>query len=151
MKRNILLLVVVFLIAIQFVHFEKNQSTEILPTDITQVTTIPEDVLTILKTSCYDCHSNNTVYPWYDKIQPISFWLKRHVDNGKKHLNFSDFGSYDAARKSKKMREIAEEIEKGDMPLSSYTLIHKEAVLTEAQKTLVINWTKSATFEQKNN
>ena len=66
-------------------------------------------------------------------------------------MNFSDFGSYDAARKSKKMREIAEEIEKGDMPLSSYTLIHKEAVLTEAQKTLVINWTKSATFEQKNN
>lgn len=144
MKSKIIILVVILLVAIQFVHFEKNQSTEILPTDITNVTTVPDDVLQVLKTSCYDCHSNNTVYPWYNNIQPIGFWLKKHIDKGKKKLNFSEIGSYTPERVSKKMREVVEEIEEGEMPLKSYTIIHRNAVLNDAQKALIINWAKTA-------
>jgi hypothetical protein len=148
MKRKIGIGVVIILIAIQFIHPQKNQSSEILATDITKVTTVPDDVLQVLKTACYDCHSNNTVYPWYNNIQPVGFWLQHHVNEGKEHLNFSEFGSYPADKAAKKMRGIVRDIQEGDMPLGSYTLIHKNAILTEAQKQLVINWAKNAVFAQ---
>ena len=146
MKRNIAIVVILILVAIQFIHPKKNVRTEILPADITKVTTVPDDVLHILKTACYDCHSNNTLYPWYNNIQPVAFWLQKHINNGKKKLNFSEFGDYTPERKAKKMREIAHEIEAGDMPLKSYTLIHRNAVLSDAQKQLVINWAKNSMF-----
>lgn len=148
MKRKIGIGLVIILIAIQFIHPQKNQSTEILATDITKVTTVPDDVLQVLKTACYDCHSNNTVYPWYNNIQPVGFWLQHHVNEGKEHLNFAEFGNYPADKAAKKMRGIVHEVEEGDMPLGSYTLIHKNAILTEAQKQLVINWAKNAVFTQ---
>lgn len=148
MKRKIFFFILALLIVIQFIHPPVNQSTEILSTDITKVTDIPADVEQVLKTSCYDCHSNNTVYPWYNKLQPVAWWLNRHIEEGKEHLNFSAFGDYDAAKASKKMKGIIREVEKGDMPLSSYTLIHRNAVLDEQQKTLLINWAKNAVFKK---
>ena len=145
MKKKIALIVILaILIIIQFFPASKNQSTELLASDITKVTTVPDDVLQVLKVACYDCHSNNTVYPWYNNIQPVAWWLNRHVEEGKEHLNFSSFGAYTAEKAAKKIRGIAREVEKGDMPLTSYTLIHRNAVLNETQKQAVINWTKSA-------
>lgn len=145
MKKKIALIVILaILIIIQFFPASKNQNTELLASDITKVTTVPDDVLQVLKVACYDCHSNNTVYPWYNNIQPVAWWLNRHVEEGKEHLNFSSFGAYTAEKAAKKMRGISREVEKGDMPLSSYTLIHRNAVLNETQKQAVINWTKSA-------
>ncbi|HNM31633.1 MAG TPA: heme-binding domain-containing protein [Chitinophagales bacterium] len=146
MKRNIAIVLILNLVALQFIHPKKNESTEILPSDITKVTAVPDDVLQVLKTACYDCHSNNTIYPWYNNIQPIAFWLQKHVNNGKEKLNFSEFGAYMPERKIKKLKEVVHEIEEGDMPLKSYTLIHRNAVLSDAQKQLVINWAKNAKF-----
>ncbi|MFN8267873.1 MAG: heme-binding domain-containing protein [Chitinophagales bacterium] len=146
MKRNIAIVLILILVALQFIHPKKNESTEILPSDITKVTAVPDDVLQVLKTACYDCHSNNTIYPWYNNIQPIAFWLQKHVNNGKEKLNFSEFGAYKPERKIKKLKEVVHEIEEGDMPLKSYTLIHRNAVLSDAQKQLVINWAKNAKF-----
>lgn len=150
MKKKIALAFVAILIVIQFFHPAKNQSTEVLATDITKVTAVPDSVLQILKVACYDCHSNNTIYPWYNNIEPVAWWLNHHVEEGKEHLNFSTFGDYTAEKAAKKMKGIAREIEKGDMPLSSYTVIHKNAILSEAQKQAVINWTKSAVLTTAN-
>lgn len=132
------------LIIIQFFHPAKNLSTGLSENDITKVTIVPDRVQEILKTSCYDCHSNNTVYPWYYNVQPIAWWLNNHVKEGKEKLNFSEFGNYSLEKSDKKLHRIAKTIEESEMPLTSYTLIHRNAVLDETQKQLVIDWAKSA-------
>jgi hypothetical protein len=95
-----------------------------------------------MKAACYDCHSNQSTYPWYTNIQPVGWFVKDHIEDGKKHLNFSEFGTYTAKKQAHKLEECGEMIEKGEMPLSSYTIIHKEAVLTEAQQTSLVNYFK---------
>ncbi|MFN8297196.1 MAG: heme-binding domain-containing protein [Chitinophagales bacterium] len=147
MRRKIILFILLILIVIQFFQPKKNQSTELLAADITKVTNVPDEVLNILKTSCYDCHSNNTVYPWYNNIQPIAWWLNNHIKEGKERLNFSEFGKYNMDKSRKKLRGIIRDIEEGEMPLSSYTLIHRNAILDEAQKKLVTDWAKNAVIK----
>ena len=133
--KKILLVIVVLLVFIQFFRPAKNQSSEILPTDISKVYgPVPQDVNVILKKACNDCHSNYTEYPWYNNIQPVAWWLNNHVQEGKHHLNFSDIGSMRIAFQYKRMDDCNEEIKDGDMPLDSYTWIHKDAKLTEEEK-----------------
>lgn len=150
MRRKIALSILLILIVIQFFQPQKNQSTELLAADITKVTNVPDDVLHILKTSCYDCHSNNTVYPWYNNLQPVAWWLNNHIKEGKECLNFSEFGNYTFDKSRKKLRGIAREIEEGEMPLTSYTVIHRNAILDEAQKNLVINWAENVVVKTSN-
>jgi len=128
------------LVAIQLIHPARNTQAGVSPNDIGTVVTVPVNVAAVLKTSCYDCHSNNTVYPWYSYIQPIDWWLTDHINDGKHHLNFSEFATYSNIRKAKKLKEVAGEIEEGGMPLPNYTLIHHNAILTEDQKKLVMDW-----------
>jgi Haem-binding domain len=132
-------LFIVFVV-IQFFHPTKNQSAEILPSDISKNYPIPENVKSILTKACYDCHSNNTVYPWYNNIQPVAWWLNNHVQEGKQHLNFSDFTSMRVARQYKRLNDCIETIKENEMPLSSYTWIHKNAILTESEKQTVYDW-----------
>jgi len=103
---------------------------------------VPDSVMVILKSSCYDCHSNATAYPWYASIQPLSMWINHHVNEGKGELNFSEFGNYRIAKQFHKLHEIEEQVEEGEMPLSSYTLIHRKAKLSDSQKNLIFNWSK---------
>ena len=138
-KRFLLLLLLVF-IGIQFFRPEKNISEGISANDITVKYAVPDDVKAILKTSCYDCHSNSTNYPWYNNIQPVAWWLKDHIDEGKRELNFSEFASYRIGRQYRKLEGINGEIKDGEMPLTSYTLIHGDAKLNEQQKLAVANW-----------
>jgi Haem-binding domain len=142
LKQLLIVLVLVFII-IQFFRPEKNISTGAAPNDITAKYTVPKNVQQILKTSCYDCHSNNTNYPWYNNIQPVAWWLKNHVDEGKRELNFSEFGTYRIGRQYKKLEEINSEVKEGEMPLSSYTLIHTGAKLSSDQKLAVATWVTS--------
>ena len=137
----LLVLLVVF-IAIQFFRPEKNINTTAAATanDISKVFSVPNNIQTILKTSCYDCHSNNTVYPWYATIQPAAWWLKDHVDEGKKEVNFNEFASYSPRRQFKKFEELKEEVEEEEMPLSSYKLIHKNAILSKEQSATLTEW-----------
>ena len=139
LKRLFLVLLLAFIV-IQFFRPEKNISTVTSANDITTKYAVPADVQTILKTSCYDCHSNNTAYPWYNNIQPVAWWLKNHIDEGKKELNFSEFASYRIGRQYRKLDEVNKQIKEGEMPLSSYTLIHTNAKLNEQQKLAVATW-----------
>jgi hypothetical protein len=108
--------------------------------DFAKTYPIPKNVETILRTSCYDCHSNNTQYPWYSNIQPIRFFMESHIKEGKEELNFNEYGNYSKRRQNSKLKAISKEIKGDDMPLASYTLIHKNAILSNNQKKEVITW-----------
>ncbi|WP_420322880.1 heme-binding domain-containing protein [Flagellimonas sp.] len=142
-KAAIFLLIV--LIGMQFYRPEKNQSDLKTYVAAFELETNPsEEVKVILKTACYDCHSANTRYPWYNNIAPVSYWLDHHVEEGKEHLNFSDWENYTVKKKDHKLEELIEEVEEGEMPLNSYTWTHEDARLTEAQKKLLMDWAKQA-------
>jgi formate-dependent nitrite reductase cytochrome c552 subunit len=100
----------------------------------------PTEVKTIFKKACYDCHSNETNWVWYTKVAPISFLLAKHVKDGRKHLNFSEWGLYDAKKVQKKMEEIWEEIKEEEMPPWLYRVGHSEAKLTPEEKNIIRNW-----------
>lgn len=142
-KKILLGLATVFVI-IQFFHPKKNDSNDITY-DISKKYNVPADVQAILKVACNDCHSNKTEYPWYANIQPVAWWMNDHVDEGKRELNFSTFLSRKLAIQNHKLEEIAEQVEKGEMPLASYTYLgmNPEAKLTNDQKMTLINWAKA--------
>jgi hypothetical protein len=142
-SKKILFAVIAILVIIQFFRPARNTSATALPTDISRFTRVPADVQQILKRSCYDCHSNNTAYPWYMNIQPVAWYLAHHVDEGKHELNFSEFGSYTPKKQLHKLQEVVKEVKEGEMPLSSYTLLHPQAKLSAAEKALVTNWADS--------
>jgi hypothetical protein len=146
MLRKIIYLIIAVLVIIQFIHPNKNNSND-NSKDITTEYSVPDSVKTIWKKACNDCHSNYTEYPWYNNIQPIAWWLQNHVDEGKHHLNFSEFAAYTPKRKVHKLNDIAEVIEEGEMPLSSYTLIHKEAKLTKEENELLIKWARALSYQ----
>ena len=142
LKRTFQILLLVFIV-IQFIRPAKNKTQGISNNDISKIYSVPAGVETILKTSCYDCHSNNTVYPWYAQVQPAAWWLDEHIKDGKKELNFSEFKSYTIRRQYKKLEEINELVKKGEMPLDEYLWIHKNAKLNEQQKLTIANWATS--------
>jgi hypothetical protein len=127
-------------ISLQLVPAARNESGQMLPSDVTRTIAVPVAVQAVLKTSCYDCHSNRTYYPWYSNLQPVRWMLDRHIRVGKENLNFSEFGSYSARKQQNKLRSIKSSIEEGTMPLSLYTLIHPKARMSIAEKELVKNW-----------
>lgn len=132
------------LILIQFIRPEKNSGEIYTESFICNVVDVPENVEQILRVSCYDCHSDSTVYPWYANVQPIAWWLEDHIKDGKDELNFSTFKKRKLKGQLKKLQEIAKLVEKREMPLESYTYIHKDAILNEAQIKLIRNWTKKS-------
>lgn len=138
--KKIMLILLIVLVVIQIFQPARNNSSEMLKTDISKTVIVPENIQHILKVSCYDCHSNNTNYPWYSKIQPFGWLLASHIKNGKAELNFSDFGSYSARRQSSKLNEILNSVRDDKMPLNSYTMVHKDARLSNDEKTLIIDW-----------
>ena len=102
----------------------------------------PGHVAELIKGSCYDCHSNQTVYPWYSKVAPVSWYLKKHIKEGKEDLNVSEYASMDKADKIEFLVDICEVVEAGNMPLISYTLIHKEARLSEEDREAICVWSE---------
>ena len=141
--KKILLGLLIVLTLIQFIQPVRNKSSELLSADITKTFNIPENVQLIVKTSCYDCHSNNTNYPWYSKIQPFGWLLAKHIKNGKAELNFNEFSSYSLRRQISKLTGIGNSVKDGTMPLTSYILIHKNARLSNEDKALLIGWAMS--------
>jgi hypothetical protein len=147
MKRVIkisLTVVVALFIIIQFIPRDHNESEAIQANDISKVYAVPVNVGAILKTSCYDCHSNHTEYPLYSWLQPIRFMMDRHVSKGKDELNFNEFGTYSSRKQRSKLRAIGESLEEGSMPLSSYTIIHRSAILSTKDKATLMNWVKQS-------
>jgi hypothetical protein len=109
-----------------------------------QVLQPPTEVATILKTACYDCHSYETRYPWYNQIVPVSWWLANHVREGREHLNFSTFAAISTGDQAEVLEEAVEEIQKDKMPLDSYTWTHADARLSAEQKNVLVAWLKNA-------
>lgn len=141
-------------VVIQFFQPDKNNNDVFTQQDISSVVSLPDTVQHLLKIACYDCHSNNTNYPWYTNIQPGGWWMANHVEEGKQHLNFNEFanmpaknGKSSAERQDHKLDEIKQTINKGEMPLNSYLWIHSESKLTQQQKKLITDWTDSARKE----
>lgn len=138
--KKILISLLVILIIIQFFHPKKNKSEGMQPNYIGNSFTIPDDVKKILAVGCNDCHSNNTRYPWYAKIQPIHWWLNKHITDGKKHINYDEYTNRPLRYQYHKMEETVEMVKDGKMPLKSYTWTHKDARLTQDEKDKIINW-----------
>lgn len=139
MIKKILIGLLVALIAIQFIRPAKNNSGDITK-DITTLYPMPDSVKVIVDKACADCHSNNTKYPFYAAIQPINFWLSDHIKDGKRHFNFNEFAGYRIAKQNHKLEEVIEQIKEGEMPLPSYTLVHTDAKLTDAEKATLTKW-----------
>lgn len=118
LKKTLLSLLIV-LSAIQFIRPAKNKNTAEQKADITMQFNVPADVQNVLKTSCYDCHSNNTNYPWYANIQPMAWLLANHINEGKAELNFNEFAGYSKRRQLSKLKAVANSVKDGSMPLSS--------------------------------
>ena len=137
LKYFSILLLLTFVV-IQFIKPDKNnhgyQSVSLFEKE-----TVPtKQIAMILKNNCYDCHSNQTNYPWYSEITPINYWLEDHIVDGKKHFNVSDWEKYSARKKDHKLEELVEFVESGEMPLDSYTWIHGD--LSQKDAKLLIQW-----------
>jgi hypothetical protein len=135
-----LLICGLLLLIIQFIRPEPNKGS---PAEHSMYSA-PANVRALLKKSCFDCHSNNSNYPWYSNIQPAGWWLSSHIENGKSELNFNELSKYSLRRQKSKLRAIAESIEDGSMPLPSYLWIHRTANLSEPEKQILITWADSA-------
>lgn len=147
------MILAVIVLVIQFFRPEKNISTGVSENHISKKYATPDDVKIILDKACNDCHSNNTHYPWYASIQPVAWWLDHHIEEGKGEINFDEFLTYPPKKARHKMEEVNEMVKEGEMPLNSYTWIHKDAVLSKDEKLSIANWAVSTMklIETENN
>jgi hypothetical protein len=141
MKKVLFAILGVFIL-IQFIRPDKNNSKN-ETNAISTVMEVPVEVNKIIKTSCADCHSNTTVYPWYNEIAPVSWFLAQHVNEGKEHLNFSEWTTYNKDQKGHLLKGLKEVLNEREMPLESYLWIHKDAKLTENQYQILYDWVKT--------
>jgi hypothetical protein len=138
--KKIAILLIIVLIGIQFVPTTYNISDEVFETDFTKIYDAPQNIKNLLKTSCYDCHSNNTNYPWYSKVQPGAWFMENHINEGKEELNFNTYGEYSRRRKKSKLKSIISQIKDDEMPITSYILIHRDAKISKEDKTIITKW-----------
>ncbi|MBS3912965.1 MAG: heme-binding domain-containing protein [Bacteroidetes bacterium] len=141
--RRILIYLMLIIGIMQFFRIDKSHEKVQTDLDFLLSTDAPENVSKIMHEACYDCHSNETKYPWYSDVAPISWWLNNHIHEGREELNFNYWQSFTPKRKQRKLNECLEMIQEREMPLPSYTWIHKEARLNTDQRQILINWFKS--------
>jgi hypothetical protein len=144
LSRKILFGLLAVLIVIQLFHPEKNLSGD-RTNDISTKYHVPQNINLILEKACNDCHSNTTRYPWYSNIQPFAWWMAGHVNDGKRHLNFSDFTTRRLASQNHKLEEVIDEVKEHEMPISSYTWLgmHSDANLTDEERIAISDWAAS--------
>jgi hypothetical protein len=142
LKRALIIIVVLFIL-IQFIRIEKNNALFVAENDFLALTKAPEEIKTMVKSACYDCHSNTTHYPWYSEIAPVSWFIEHHIKEAKHHLNFSEWSSYSLKKANHKLEECYEELERHKMPTSGYALMHKEARLSNEQIITLAQWFKN--------
>jgi hypothetical protein len=140
-KKVLWFLLLAFIIA-QFFGPEKNDGNIATIDAFMADANPPDNVMYVLKETCFDCHSSFTRYPWYNRITPVNYWLADHIKHAKGHLNFSEWNDYSVKKKDHKLDELIEMVEKKEMPLNSYTWTHSEAKLTDEQISAVIAWAK---------
>ena len=141
--KIVLIILIPALIVIQFFRPERFTTGEITKDEITNVLKVPDNVKFILKRSCFDCHSNHTVWPWYTNVAPVSWLVADDVNSGRKKMNFSEWGKMKVSRQSTQLQKICDNIKEGQMPLPKYLMIHRDAVLSQDEKDILCNWADS--------
>ncbi len=141
MKKALIIIIVAFVL-IQFFPIDKNNPVATPKMDFLKIKNTPEKTAILIRNACYDCHSNESKYPWYSNIQPFGWFLENHIQEGRKELNFSTFATYDKKRQAKKLHEAVEMIENNKMPLDSYIIVHSEAKLSAVDKKEMIDYFK---------
>ncbi len=141
MRKKLLIGVVVLLVAIQFWPIDRSAPP------VTGEIEAPPEVMAILETSCFDCHSSETTWPWYSRIAPVSIWIARHVEQGRGDLDLSNWAEYSSDRADHKLEELIEMVEADEMPLPSYLILHRDARLTPEQKDVLLRWAEEARAE----
>lgn len=124
---------VVFL-ALQFVPVDRDNPPVALNVDA------PVEVEAILRRACYDCHSHETRWPWYSRVAPLSWWIAEHVEHGRGDLNFSQWPTFDFVEQGIALEDIEQQIRRGEMPLSSYLILHPEARLSDEDRKRLLDW-----------
>lgn len=141
-KKVLLVLLAIFVI-MQFFRIDKTNPKIEKAKDLIAMTNPPAEIETILRTTCYDCHSHETKYPWYSNVAPVSWFLENHIKEGREYLNFSKWGDYSEDKANHKLHECEEEVEEKKMPLDSYTWTHGDADLSDQQREKLAAWFKS--------
>jgi len=141
--KKILIALAIIVIGIQFIPVDRKNPP------VTMDINAPKNVASILRTSCYDCHSNETNWPWYSYVAPVSFMVAGDVEDGRKRLNFSEWDKYDTDKQIKLLVEMIEEVEKEEMPLTMYTFTHPNSKLDPNRIKLLKEWVKSGSSKEK--
>lgn len=140
MKKKIFIGLIVLLVIAQFFRIDKTNPPVVAANDILNSSSAPDNIKSMMKAACYDCHSNETKYPWYMDIAPISWWTKGHVNNARGSLNYSEWTGYSAEAKKHKLEESALKVRKKWMPISSYLIAHPEARISEEERETLAKW-----------
>ncbi|NOZ09215.1 MAG: heme-binding domain-containing protein [FCB group bacterium] len=140
MKRKIIALIILVLVTIQFFRIDKSNPPSVPSQDFISMTAPSDEIATLLKTACYDCHSNQTRYPWYTNIAPVSWLIKNHINEAREYMNFSEWGTYPSEEQVQKLSKSMEEVDEGEMPLFTYTLLNGDAKLNAAQQAKLTAW-----------
>jgi hypothetical protein len=138
--KILLILSIIILVGIQFIPTKFNKEVVNKTDDFITMYKVPNKIAPKIKMSCYDCHSNNTIYPWYSKVQPMNMLMSLHIEDGKENLNLSEFGAYSDRRKKSKLKSIFNQIKNDEMPLTTYKLLHWDATFTEKEKKEVLKF-----------
>lgn len=141
--KKVMIGLLTILVVMQFFRIDKENPAVLVENDFIEITKPNQEAIALLRSACYDCHSNETEYPLYSNIAPISWWLADHIEEGREHMNFSVWGTYSEKKQKHKLHECYEEVEEGEMPLESYTYTHAEAKLSAEQRELLEDWFKS--------
>ncbi|MEQ8768326.1 MAG: heme-binding domain-containing protein [Planctomycetota bacterium] len=136
MKKRILIVLVVIVLGIQLVPVDRSNPA------VAGTIDAPPEVQDILKRACFDCHSNETKWPWYSYVAPVSWLVADDVEEGREHLNFSEWSKASEKDRRHMIEEVGEEVEEGEMPLDKYVWLHSEADLTDAEKQTLVTWAK---------
>jgi len=138
--KKVLIIIISILVVIQFITIDKTNPVVDSSKDFITLTNPPQEIGMMIKSSCYDCHSHHTKYPWYTNVAPVSWIIKNHIDVGRSHLNFSAWSEYDSRKQNHQLEECIEVVENSEMPLIPYTLAHSEANLSDEQRKILVNW-----------
>lgn len=130
-------------VVIQFINRPEKISEPVTENDIIETLALNADMSGLLKSACYDCHSNQPSYPWYSEVAPFSWWIGEHIEHGRGELNFSEWATFSKRKRDHKLEEMVEEIEGGKMPLPKYKWMHSEARLSDEQVTMLKEWVTS--------
>ncbi len=142
LKISLFVIVLAFVV-VQFIRPDFSNPPIVETQTLAASTVVPPDVKLVLERSCNDCHSNQTLYPWYSKVSPFSWFLAGHIEDGRKEMNLSVWNTYTPKKKIRKLEELCEQVESAAMPLPSYLWIHRDSVLSESQANLLCSWAKA--------